>query len=459
MRKGEVEGRLDPNYTLISRILKDRFEKSPFKFVSLGQCLEYIQYGISSLANTEQRGVPIIRMINLKGDEWDFTDLKHIELTGADLERYRLLDGDLLFNRTNSKELVGKCGVFREQGDWVFASYLIRVRVNENLLLPDFASFFLGTKVGRLQIDCLSRQIIGMTNINAEEIKLIKVPIPPIEVQADLVKLFGEAIAAKRTKEAEARVTLDGIDAYLLAQLGIDAPAKTQPKETFLTRASKLSGGRFDPNFYRPSFQHLVDAIQEQPHKRLHEVVRFSSESWNQRDYFDDLFPYIEISEIDIAKGEINRLSYVKITDAPSRAKMIVRDGDIIVSTTRPNRGAIARITEKEHFSIASTGFAVIRDIDSNYLTKDYLHSILRHRICLLQLEQRSSGGNYPAITQEELGNVLIPLPPPEVQAELSVNIQAIKERSKQLEQDAKAEVENAKSYVEKLILGEVDVI
>lgn len=456
MRKGEIEGRLDPNYIYLSQVLKEKFKRSNYEFTNFGKCIDYIQYGISSLANTEQKGVPIIRMGNLRGDEWEFSNLKHIELSDKDLGNYKLLNGDLLFNRTNSKELVGKCAVFREKGDWVFASYLIRVRVDEDLLLPDFASFFLGSTVGRMQIDCLSRQIIGMTNINAEEIKLIKIPIPPLEVQAQIIEKFEAAYNAKRAKEAEAKSLLDGIDAYLLERLGIETPAAIETKKTFFTRASKLSGGRFDPSFYKPNFQKLVSALENQPYKRLHEIVKFSSETWNQKDLFENTFPYIEISEIDLSKGEINNIYQIPIAEAPSRAKMIVRNGDIIVSTTRPSRGAIARITERENFSIASTGFAVIRNVNTEFTRKQYLFSVLRHRICLLQMEQRSSGGNYPAITIEELGNVLIPLPPLDIQEEIAAHIQSIRTRAGELERDAHREVERARQEVERMILGEV---
>ncbi|MDQ3252813.1 MAG: restriction endonuclease subunit S, partial [Acidobacteriota bacterium] len=291
-----------------------------------------------------------------------------------------------------------------------------------------------------------------------EEIKLIKIPVPPIEVQRQIIEKFESAYNAKRAKEAEAKSLLNSIDAYLLERLGIETPAVSDTKKTFFVRSSKLFGGRFDPSFYKPNFQNLVGELEKQSNKRLREIVKFSSESWNQKDFFENTFPYIEISEIDLSKGEINNVNQILLTEAPSRAKMIVRRGDIIVSTTRPNRGAIAKITEKEDFSIASTGFAVIRHVDSKILVKDFLHSVLRHRICLLQMEQRSSGGNYPAITVEELGNLLIPVPPLEIQAEIAAHIQSIREHAKELEREAQAEIERAKAEAEKMILGEVAV-
>jgi restriction endonuclease S subunit len=221
------DGRFDPNFIHLSQVLREQFQRSTYGFVSFGKCIDYIQYGISALASTEQKGFPIIRMVNLKGDEWDFSNLKYIELSEKDLETYKVLDGDLLFNRTNSKELVGKCGVFREKGEWVFASYLIRVRVDEDLLLPDFASFFLGSSVGRMQIDCLSRQIIGMTNINTEEIKLIKIPVPPLDAQEEIVthiqSIRARAKELERDAQAEVGRAKAIVERMILGEVSADA--------------------------------------------------------------------------------------------------------------------------------------------------------------------------------------------------------------------------------------------
>ena len=92
----------------------------------------------------------MIRMNNLQADGWDFRDLKYMELSLKDATRYVLQPGDILFNRTNSKELVGKCEVFHESGAWVFASYLIRVRLNADLAVPEFVSLFCCSALPRL---------------------------------------------------------------------------------------------------------------------------------------------------------------------------------------------------------------------------------------------------------------------------------------------------------------------
>ncbi|MBU0477517.1 restriction endonuclease subunit S [bacterium] len=172
---------------------------------------------------------------------------------------------------------------------------------------------------------------------------------------------------------------------------------------------------RLDSYYYRPEFRELEANLIKCKHAKLGEVIEFSNETWNQKDFFDNEFPYIEISEIDITSGEIQNITYYNNSEAPSRAKMIVRENDIIVSTTRPNRGAIALIDKEKDGFIASTGFAILRTLKTN-IDRKYLLYFLRTRLSLKQMLQRSSGGNYPAITSEELKRVIVPVPSKEIQ-------------------------------------------
>ncbi|GAB1429274.1 hypothetical protein MASR2M18_01040 [Ignavibacteria bacterium] len=188
--------------------------------------------------------------------------------------------------------------------------------------------------------------------------------------------------------------------------------------KVFILQKSELEK-RLDPQFYKQEYKDNLEKIKRINHTRLGEVVKFSTETWNQKDFFDSTFPYIEISEIDTISGEIQNIVQVEKEKAASRAKMIVRENDIIISTTRPNRGAISLIRKEQDFSIASTGFSVIRNITNPEIDREYLFTILRQKIILKQFEQRSSGGNYPAITQEELCSVTIPLPEKEIQKKI----------------------------------------
>ena len=90
---------------------------------------------------------------------------------------------------------------------------------------------------------------------------------------------------------------------------------------------------------------------------------------------------------------------------------MLVQSRDVVVSLTRPGRGSIGFINESLGGCVASTGFAVLTQVNDAVVSPEYLWAFLRTQAALLQMEQRSSGGNYPAISENELKKVLILVP------------------------------------------------
>lgn len=158
-----------------------------YPVVELGSILEMVQYGTSEKANTSKKGTPVLRMNNIKDGYLDYSNIKHVALPKKNRESLLLVDGDILFNRTNSKELVGKCAVFHSHDEYVFASYLIRVRPDKDRAISDFVVYCINSVIGRQQIDALSRQIIGQANINSQELRSLRLPLPPIDSQQEIM--------------------------------------------------------------------------------------------------------------------------------------------------------------------------------------------------------------------------------------------------------------------------------
>lgn len=185
---------------------------------------------------------------------------------------------------------------------------------------------------------------------------------------------------------------------------------------------------------------------------RLGDIVEQANETWDQDSTrFSSEFPYIEISAVGLGTDDYT-VNMVPVKEAPSRARMIVRAGDIIVSTTRPHRGAIARIRPEDDGVIASTGFVVLRSMKTSGVSKDFLLNILMSSVALRQFLQRSSGGNYPAITPDEIGNILIPIPKEDVQKDLL-------EQCKKAQVDRKtklAQVDALLDSIDDLVLAEL---
>jgi len=148
----------------------------------IGDLAREVKYGTSKPA--DDNGLfPYLRMNNITySGEWDLTNLKFINLQENEYEKYTLQNGDLVFNRTNSKELVGKTAVFDLNQVMAFAGYLIRLRTNK-LGNPYYISGYLNSKHGKETLFCMCKSIIGMANINARELQEISIMIPPVILQ------------------------------------------------------------------------------------------------------------------------------------------------------------------------------------------------------------------------------------------------------------------------------------
>jgi len=197
-------------------------------------------------------------MNNLQADGWDLRDIKYAELNNEEIKRWRLERGDIVFNRTNSKALVGKCEVFDQDGTWVFASYLMRLRVASEKARSDFVSAFLNTNAGRIQIDRESREIIGMSNINAEEIRTLRVPLPAPLKQQELVEELDDARSERRAKLAQADKLLVGIDENLAKALGLTLPPPDNKSQSWGVRLGEaIRERRLDPHRFAPRTRKL----------------------------------------------------------------------------------------------------------------------------------------------------------------------------------------------------------
>ncbi|MCL2859283.1 MAG: restriction endonuclease subunit S [Oscillospiraceae bacterium] len=141
-----------------------------------------VKYGTSA-KSTEHGKYIYLRMNNITYDgKLDLTDIKYINIADNEFEKYVVREGDILFNRTNSKELVGKTCVFKEKTEMIMAGYLIRVRVN-NKAIPEYLSAVLNSKYGKTTLQNMCKSIIGQANINAQELQDINIIIPPIKLQ------------------------------------------------------------------------------------------------------------------------------------------------------------------------------------------------------------------------------------------------------------------------------------
>jgi type I restriction enzyme S subunit len=156
---------------------------------TLGDVIIESQYGTSTPANVNGEGVPVVRMNNIDPDGYlNLNDLKCVVLSETDVKAYSLFPGDILFNRTNTTELVGKTGLWRLRMPAVAASYLIRVRVDQTKALPEFIWAYMNCPFIKQTLLNMARRAIGMANINARELRSLPLLIPSKDQQMSFAK-------------------------------------------------------------------------------------------------------------------------------------------------------------------------------------------------------------------------------------------------------------------------------
>ena len=176
------------------------FPANPFRWSTgkIQDVVSDVRYG-SSRPAVEGGKYPYLRMNNITySGELDLHDTKRIDIPDSELDKCTVRRGDVLFNRTNSKELVGKTCVYNRDELMVLAGFVIRVRVNERIR-PEVLSAFLNMDFSKRMLIGMCKTAIGQANINAKELQNIDLYIPPIELQDQFVALKNKLDQQKQT--------------------------------------------------------------------------------------------------------------------------------------------------------------------------------------------------------------------------------------------------------------------
>ncbi|HEX4805187.1 MAG TPA: restriction endonuclease subunit S [Conexibacter sp.] len=163
--------------------------------------------------------------------------------------------------------------------------------------------------------------------------------------------------------------------------------------------------GRWDLDYHLPP-----ELIAAYPHDRLTTVSQLAHVSKLKRDPGtapEATFQYVDIASVDVATGSVANPQELTGEEAPSRARMVIKAYDVVVSTVRPTRGATAVVPERLHDQICSTGFTVLRCKEG--VNPYYLHYVLRLPSTLEQFRKFSTGSSYPAILDTDVLKTVVP--------------------------------------------------
>lgn len=433
-------------------MIRERYASPRFDLVPLGSLTRIVQYGTSKRATSEPVGVPVLRIPNLQAEGWDLSDLKYLQLSPQELATYRLESGDILFNRTNgSRELVGKCEVFDFNGDWAFASYLIRLRIDVQQAVPEFVTAFLNTYWGRRQVEHVSRQIL-MSNINTEEIRALRIPLPKPSKQRELLAALDAARATRQEKVAQADELISGLNNFILDTLGLSAPVQHDPSKPFAVRLRSVRGSRLDPPAYTPF--PIPSNPRRIPIEPLATIAAIDANAAPRPADNDTIVPYVGLPECDLNDvREVATRIYAEV-----KGRSIARVGDILFARIEPSifnkKYVLVEHLAGHDYVYLSTEFYTVRARGDEF-DQRYLYAMFQSAFVFNQVRGKTTGSSgRRRLDPEMFASLLIPWPDRDMRKKIGAQLTRRREDARRLRDEARTVWDDAKRRFEEELLG-----
>jgi len=388
------------------RIDSSFYTKEPKKnpdliYAKIGEHLISSQYGISIEMNTDSVGYPIYRMNEIHDMLCDLDVDKCADITQAEYDRFALKDRDVLFNRTNSFEWVGRTGIYYQNDNIqrTFAS----VRLNpKDSILPEYLCAYLNCKYGEWDVKRRARQSINQTNVNPEEVKEIEIPILDIDLQQKIRNCFTQANSLRILSQK----AYSDAELILHNELGTNAIAVANVNVSQKRFSDFVDNGRLDAEYYQPKYDEIIRTISQYPygHDKIGNLYILRDKNFLPDN--NTRYKYIELSDIGV-NGEISGSTYEYGSNLPSRARRVVHTGDIIISSIEGSLQSCAIITEEYDGALCSTGFYVLSPRSINSET-----SLVLFKSSAIQalLKRACTGTILTAMNKDEFTAINLPV-------------------------------------------------
>lgn len=347
----------------------------------IGPHIAEFRTGIARGQKSRKDGYPHLRMNNISNElRLSLAESWRIPASDAEMKDYALRDGDILFNNTNSRDLVGKSCLFRRPSDetFLFSNHITRIRTKDSLS-PHYFVFWLNHvwRRGFFREKC--DVWVNQAAVRVEDLVFpTKLPLPATREDQDSVALILEArVAGLETARLAAQRQFEAATTLPLAMLrAFFEVAKTS-------------------RVWKPV--QIADAIDS------------AIQVFDKRTFEKPEFTYIDITSVDKIEKRIASPKVIATKDAPSRATYFVRRDDILISTVRPNLNAVALVGAEHDGAICSSGFCVLR-FKERFCPRYFFHHFLSPQFvgAVTALVQ---GAMYPAISDDDVRDFVVPAP------------------------------------------------
>ncbi|MGD0650281.1 MAG: N-6 DNA methylase [Verrucomicrobiia bacterium] len=459
IRKTSVTSRFDPFY------FKPEFvalEKQLQHGARLGDVLDSIDYGLMPMqdyAEDATAGVPFIRVTNVTSDgEIDMHDVKYIPKDDANIDKKRVRKDDVLLVQCGST--TGKAAIVpAELEGYVAPSFCLVLRPSAKLR-PKYLFTFLQTDLGYKQVLRSCNFSTVRPNTTKPDVERLRIPLPSVERQDAIAGEMERASARKREMEAQAQALLDSIDGYVLEHLSVALPQLSDEK-TFSVRAKNVRGSRLDPFFNHPRHAQIGTAMRKSRFDKaiLGDVLReelaggatptAKGEAYTTRE--DGGIPFLRIQNVNADGISFDDMNYIRreVHEADLRRSQLAANDVVMTITGRVGTAAVVPETLGDaNINQHNVRIRLGERCEPQYLA-DYLNTKLGFELS----NRRVSGGSRFAVDYEAIRQILVILPPMDVQRRIASEVRQRREHAKRLRDEANKLLADARVKVETMIL------
>ena len=419
------------------------------KTIKGSEIIDFVQYGTSKELIEEQEGYPTLRL-NEFNSRFIGVPYKYCKLISQDdFERLKLRKNDVLICRTNGNpNLVGKCALVAEDVDYVYASYLFRIRPKNELINSATLVAFLSCKYGRKEIDKYS-MTSNQTNFSPAKFREIEIPLFSSQINHEIEQLYYSAFDKLRHCENIYRQA----EELLLETIGLKN-FKPSEKGTNIKsfKESFLATGRLDAEYYQPKYEEIISKVTSQQHDELGNLVTIKKSIEPGSDvYTDEGLPFIRVS--DYNKFGIS-------TPEKCLSDNFCRENAELLQSLYPVKETILfskngsvgiAYTVRENMKAVTSGAILHLTVkDKAKVLPDYLTLALNSEVVKQQAERDAGGSIILHWRVSEIEKVVVPV----VDYEIQKLIAGLIEESFRLRRESEGLLGEAKEMVEREIEG-----
>ncbi len=461
----DLDGRLDPLY--YSGAIYGFLDKVKFPLKPLTEIAEYIKTGFAvgkeSQADDDAEKYIHIRPTNM-GENGELKFDKNIYVGVEYLETKKdqfLKPKDVLFNNTNSQELVGKTCFFNLDGIYFSSNHITRIKTNSAIVLPEYLCWILNYYQQQKVFFNTCTNWNNQSGIGSELLKKIKIPIPPITIQKEIVSKLNDTSKKSRKSQENSQIFLKTIDTYLLKELGITLPEEDNriEKRIFTVEYKDVLKSKLDPYSNKLIFKKIKQAFRNSKYssvKLKDYTIRITSGATplaGGDDYTskEEGIPFIRSGEInEFNEIDFDNCLFVKreIHNTMLKSSQL-KYHDVLIAIVGATIGQVAIYNDVREANI-NQALALVRlkkSVLPEYF-KSFLFSSAGKKI-LDQLKRPVARAN---INLDEIGTIEFPLPPIEIQQKIIEFVNMTRQDSQNFLKTVDLENEKSLNEIEEIL-------